>query len=61
MNDYLAVFNCHLKDAEQSACGKFISIWGEKKFNTIVEWLQKNGWMSIINKKPNTDYTGNTV
>lgn len=52
MNYYLAVFNCHIKDAEQAACEKFISIWREKKFNTIVEWLQKNGLISIINKKP---------
>jgi hypothetical protein len=61
MNYYLAVFNCHIKDAEQAACEKFISIWGEKKFNTIVERLQKNGLMSIINKKPNTDCPGNKV
>jgi len=37
MNYYLAVFNCHIKDAEQAACGKFISIREEKKFNTIVD------------------------
>ena len=26
MNYYLAISNCHIKDAEQAACEKFISI-----------------------------------
>lgn len=52
----VAVFNCHLNDAENRANAEFIAQFGQEKFDETIAPLHEAGVMGIFNEAP-TIYT----